>query len=556
MSEHYRNSLRWCIGLHRSLLSWPQKRPGCQRTGLRSPVTGTHKAPVTAHWKTRDHERAVKHTASLWAGGQKRFPWRGDFDVLAPCVPPLRFPSSKRQLVASRHDEAGSEHAPADQHKCEHIATVSLEGALAKDPVSTGVYAAVQDPERFTSTEHTQRAPASPSGTSRKRPRNMTPYRPVRSEVDYRALVDDELPRIVKGLGLGPTAVLALDPQHPGPTEQAKNAYLSWLTAGYHGSMEYMARTDRIQRALNYEQILPGVRAIVVTTLFYWPGKSGFTAPADAATPNRGTVSCYAWGQDYHRTLGQKLKQLAEEIHAYAGGQGRYYVDTGALLERHIGESAGLGFVGKNSLLIHPQLGSGFFLGEVLTTLPLPSKRPDLSGRGGCGRCRKCRTACPTGAIVEDRVVDARRCISYLTIELKDAIPEEYREAIGSLIYGCDICQQVCPWNQFDWEGSPTSPLFGEVPQDVREPDLLALLDLNEVSFQERFRDSPIRRIGLERLQRNVLVALGNVGNPHQSRARLVRFLEENESELLREHARWALDRIERREKAAAPFAG
>ncbi|KAK4531572.1 hypothetical protein CCYA_CCYA08G2429 [Cyanidiococcus yangmingshanensis] len=377
----------------------------------------------------------------------------------------------------------------------------------------------------------------------------MTPYRPPRNDVDYRHLVDNELPKIIQKLGLGPAAVLALNPQQAGPTEQAKKAYLSWLAAEYHGTMEYMARPDRIERCLNYERILPGVRAIIVTSLFYWPGKSGFPSPMNATSSDRGTVSCYAWGEDYHQVLGRKLKQLAEQVHAYAGGQGRYYVDTGALLERHIGEQAGLGFVGKNSLLIHPRLGSGFFLGEVLTTLPLPNKRPEVAGRGGCGRCRKCLTACPTEAIVQDRVVDARRCISYLTIELQGPIPLEFREPMGSMIYGCDICQRVCPWNQFDWQGRFESPLFGAVPRNVAEPDLLALIDLNEPTFQQIYASSPIRRIGLERLQRNAMVALGNVGSVERARPRLCRLVEETASDLLREHAQWAIKRIDQRQQ-------
>lgn len=345
-----------------------------------------------------------------------------------------------------------------------------------------------------------------------------------------------------------------------------------------------MSREDRVARRRDPSLILPRVQSVIMVGMLYWPGKSGFPnlhdplfhngpTPHDTTKPkgqntrsmdvsyaqNSGIVSSYAWGDDYHGILQERLKTLGQHLNEVAGGVGRFYVDTGAILERDFAERAGLGFVGKNSLLINPRAGSGFFIGELFSTVALPlDGDADLGtmrrqrGEPGCGKCTKCRTACPTGAITEDHVVDARKCISYLTIELRGRIPMELRKGMGNRVYGCDICQQVCPWNRIDWErttGSKQqgkggySPLFGYAEEDLTTPKLTELVQLDERGFRERFKGSAIRRIGRERMARNAAVALGNVGGDAELRV-VESVAESDESELVREHARWAVKQI------------
>lgn len=316
--------------------------------------------------------------------------------------------------------------------------------------------------------------------------------------------------------------------------------------------------------------ILPGAQAVIMVGMYYWPGSKGFpnlhsVKPESEMNklrrdgPSRGIISSYAWGRDYHDILEKKLKDLARHLNGIAGGIGRFYVDTGAILERDFAERAGLGFIGKNSLLINPRGGSGFFIGELFSTVALAIDGDEdigAKGRGagkpGCGKCTKCRVACPTGAIVEDYVVDARKCISYLTIELKGTIPKELREGMGARIYGCDICQQVCPWNRIDWgkgakeAGGGYSILFGDVGATVTSPQLVELLEMDEAWFKKQFQNSAIRRIGRDRLARNAAIALGNVGGERDI-AVLRRAATEDSSELVRSHARWGLGRVLRR---------
>lgn len=339
-----------------------------------------------------------------------------------------------------------------------------------------------------------------------------------------------------------------------------------------------MQREDRVARRENPELILDGVKSVIMVGMLYWPGMSGFprehrmvkeTSGFKVETKNsdgdaRGLVSCYAWGEDYHKILGRRLKLLGRHLNKVAGGIGRFYVDTGAILERDFGERAGLGFVGKNSLLINPRVGSGFFIGELFSTVELVLDGDDdvgvdngigQKGKPGCGKCKKCRVACPTDAIVEDFVVDARRCISYLTIELKGSIPVELRGKMGARIYGCDICQLVCPWNRVDWEDGRGgvgieeggySPLFGKVNRDTTSPVLTEIVSMTEDSFQRKFKDSAVRRIGRARLARNAAVALGNVGGATEMQV-LQRVSREDSCEIVREHARWGVTEIAKR---------
>jgi epoxyqueuosine reductase len=310
--------------------------------------------------------------------------------------------------------------------------------------------------------------------------------------------------------------------------------YEAWVDAGYHGEMGYLARDDRLARRRDLNVILDGVQSLVCVALPYWPG----SFPDTWDDPMHGAVSCYAWGTDYHKILEKKLKTLGKWLLQEGGGQAKWYVDTGAIQERELGARSGLGFIGKNTLLIHPRYGSGVFLGELLTTLPLP---PDESPpMPDCGRCQKCLDACPTDAFIGPYQLDARKCISYLTIELKGSIPEDLRPQIGNRIYGCDICQQVCPWNGF--AGTGDSPLWGSPPEEVTTPKLIELMALDDEAFLARFQSSPIRRLKRPRLLRNVAVALGNSQNPEA--ADVLHEATNDPEPLIREHALWALEKL------------
>ena len=321
-------------------------------------------------------------------------------------------------------------------------------------------------------------------------------------------------------------------------------AYERWLAAEMHGEMAYMARPDRLIRRQNLHHILPGVQTMLCVGLDYHTQP---LPPALAAEPSRGRIASYAWGADYHHVMTPRLHALAgwlgEEAHRLGYPQAiqhKVYVDTGAILERDHAEQAGLGFTGKNSMLIAPKRGSWLFLGELLTTLPLVVDTPAPS-RPSCGRCTRCLSACPTNAFPEPYVVDARRCISYLTIELKGAIPEELRPLLGNWIYGCDICQEMCPFNRFA-TGVGEAVFTAASSWETAAPPLLSLLQLSRDAFAAQFAHSPIRRIGWERLLRNVCVAAGNWGG--EAAVPALQTLAQDESQLVREHAGWALVQI------------
>ena len=301
-----------------------------------------------------------------------------------------------------------------------------------------------------------------------------------------------------------------------------------------------MARPDRVGRRENPAQIVPGVRSIVCVGLNYYPGD----LPEDLGrAPSRGLISNYAWGLDYHDVMIPRLQELAAFIGTRATGAGRevasrVYVDTGPVLERAYAVAAGLGFFGKNTCLIHPRMGSWLFLGEILLDLELDPTPAEMGT--GCGSCRRCLDACPTGALVAPYVLDARRCISYLTIELKGSIPHDLRPAMGNWIYGCDVCQAVCPWQRF---AKPTAERsFHARRPDRAAPSLLELIEMDEVVFHQRYDLTPLARIGRPRLLRNAAVALGNWRDARAIPA-LTRALTDPEP-LVREHAAWALERV------------
>jgi len=308
---------------------------------------------------------------------------------------------------------------------------------------------------------------------------------------------------------------------------------LDWLTAGFHGEMGYMARHG-VKRSRPAE-LMPGTVRVISARMDYLP-----PASADPWSvlqrPDLGYVSRYALGRDYHKVLRQRLQRLAEHIVAVIGPFGhRVFVDSAPVLEKALAQKAGLGWIGKHSNLLDRQAGSWFFLGEIYVDLPLPVDSPATAH---CGRCTACLDICPTRAIVAPYQVDARRCISYHTIELPGPIPLEFRRAIGNRIYGCDDCQLVCPWNRF--ARSSVAVDFG-VRHGLDTPGLVELFGWEEAEFLRRTEGSAIRRIGHERWLRNIAVALGNA--PHAPavvdalRARLP-----HPSALVREHVVWALE--------------
>ena len=311
--------------------------------------------------------------------------------------------------------------------------------------------------------------------------------------------------------------------------------YRAWLARGYHGEMAYLARPDATAKRADLSLILAGVQSVVTVGANYSTGALPSELRDD---PSRGIFASYAWGDDYHDWFASRLQQLAEFVQGLCGEPVAYrvYADTGPILERDLAARAGLGFVGKNTNLIHPRLGSWLFLGELLLGVKLPATGPGPD-RGTCGNCTRCLEACPTGALVAPYVLDARRCISYLTIENKGAIPRELRPLLGNRIFGCDVCQEVCPWNRRHAR-STEEPAFQPRPGAIA-PDLVDLLALDADSFRSRYRGSPVLRAKRRGLLRNVAVALGNWGD-RAAVAPLARALDDEEP-LVRGHAAWAL---------------
>jgi len=306
----------------------------------------------------------------------------------------------------------------------------------------------------------------------------------------------------------------------------------AWLASGFHGEMDYMARHG-MKRARPAE-LVPGTRRVVSVRMNYWPQAADARAALDDT--GRAYISRYALGRDYHKLMRARLQNLAERIAAAAPHGFRVFVDSAPVLEVELASRAGLGWRGKHTLLLNRAAGSYFFLGEIFTDLPLPV---DATEEAHCGTCHACLDACPTGAIVAPYQVDARRCISYLTIELKGAIPEDLRPLIGNRIYGCDDCQLVCPWNRFAQLGAEAdfAPRHG-----LDAARLTELFAWSESEFLERMAGSAIYRIGFERWSRNLAVALGNApATPEVVAALQARA--DDPSELVREHVAWALAR-------------
>lgn len=337
----------------------------------------------------------------------------------------------------------------------------------------------------------------------------------------------DQIRQWARALGFDAVSVSSVD------LRSAEPGLLQWLAQGFHGEMDYMARHG-LKRARPAE-LVPGTLRVISVRMPYWPQQAQ-PAPQVLADRTLGYVSRYALGRDYHKVLRRRLQQLADTIAGHTAHAYRVFVDSAPVLEVELAARGGLGWRGKHTLLLDREAGSYFFLGELFTNLPL-AETPPVSGH--CGSCRACLDACPTGAIVAPYRVDARRCVSYLTIELKGAIPEAWRAAIGNRIYGCDDCQLVCPWNRF--AGKAVSADFA-VRHGLDGASLVSLFAWTEADFRERTAGSAIHRIGFERWSRNIAVALGNA--PHS--AQVVQALatrREDPSALVREHVAWALAR-------------
>jgi epoxyqueuosine reductase len=321
---------------------------------------------------------------------------------------------------------------------------------------------------------------------------------------------------------------------------ESASRFTQWLAERRHGDMAYLERTA--PKRVDPQQALPGARSLVMLAASYhiangqWPMANG----------KSGVIARYARFGDYHNILGERLQQLAEFVNQL-GGEGTrslWCVDTGPLLERDLAQRAGLGFIGKHTNLISRQFGNWIFLSEIIATLEL---EPDAPERNRCGSCTRCISACPTAAITGPFQLDARRCISYLTIELKGSIPVELRPAMGDRIFGCDDCLQVCPWNRFAREGRMMKahgrPDLAQ--PDLAQPDLVELLSLDEAGFKRRFAGTPMLRARRRGLLRNACVALGNVGDE-----RALPALQEAASDrepLVAEHATWAIEQIQAR---------
>lgn len=317
--------------------------------------------------------------------------------------------------------------------------------------------------------------------------------------------------------------------------EEDEAHLLRWLQDGRHGTMAWMPRHGR--KRARPTQLVPGTVRIISARMNYLPPD---LEPAETVLndPRRAFISRYALGRDYHKLMRRRLQKLADQMSAAIGHFGyRVFVDSGPVLEKALGRNAGLGWIGKNTLLLDRDVGSYFFLGELLTDLPLPADAPsdDL-----CGSCRACIDCCPTGAITGPQQLDARRCISYLTIEHAGSIPEALRPAIGNRVFGCDDCQMVCPWNRY---AKPTDEQDFHPRHGLDQASLISLFEWTEAEFLSHTEGSAIRRLGYERWLRNLAIALGNGPNDSAAIEALQQRLN-HPSALVREHVIWALDQL------------
>ncbi|KAG0194192.1 hypothetical protein DFQ28_001329 [Apophysomyces sp. BC1034] len=374
------------------------------------------------------------------------------------------------------------------------------------------------------------------------------------TEIRREALTGDELASLAqrvrewaRELGFSAIGICDID------LSDAEAGLAAWIEAGYHGEMDYMAKHG-MKRARPAE-LVPGTQRVISARMSYLPAATQASWRAREhqrlADPSAAVVSIYARGRDYHKVMRQRLQRLAERIEADIGPLGyRVFTDSAPVLEVELAQKAGLGWRGKHTLLLDRDAGSLFFLGEIFVDVPLPTDEQSQPARAPqhagahCGACTRCIDACPTGAIVAPYKLDARKCISYLTIELRGSIPVELREAIGNRVYGCDDCQLVCPWNKF---AQPSGCADFDVRNGLDGAQLVELFGWREQDFDTRLAGSAIRRIGYERWLRNIAVGLGNAlrtGGRSCARDAVLAALRARENDplpLVREHVQWAL---------------
>lgn len=334
---------------------------------------------------------------------------------------------------------------------------------------------------------------------------------------------------------------VALDLVGAVPAGPAPNwaAYRDWVAQGYAAEMHYLSRPDALSKRQDPRRIVPDAKTVIIVSASY----AG--PPAPQLPPLSGRISRYVWGPpaeaqtDYHRWMLERLKALIERLEVALGQPitARTYVDTGPILERDWAQAAGLGWIGKNTTLINPTLGSYTFLGSALLDVALPA--PPMPRLPSCGTCTRCLDACPTGALVSPGVLDARRCLSYLTIENRGPIPEQFREALGTRLFGCDTCQVVCPWNR-----KPIAAQAGQAVPKLATLYLPDLLKLDAAAFRARFRTTPIWRATPAGLARNAAIVLGNLGDPAAA-TYLKAAAAEHPSPMVREAAAWAIHRLD-----------
>ena len=360
----------------------------------------------------------------------------------------------------------------------------------------------------------------------------------IQSAPDYSQLVE-QINQWSTALGFQQTGISDIDlSEH----EQFLN---KWLAAGFHGEMHYMQKHG--SKRSHPEQLVDNTCRVISVRMDYMPPDCELSDRVLAA-PEKGFISRYALGRDYHKVMRKRLQKLAEKIQTEVGEFGyRVFVDSAPVLEKALAQKAGLGWIGKHSNLINPKAGSWFFLGEIYTDLPLPLSANDSENH--CGSCIRCIDICPTQAIVAPYKVDARRCISYLTIELRGAIPVEFRAAMGNRIYGCDDCQLCCPWNRFS-QATGESDFFARHPLDA--PDLIELFNWSESMFLRNTEGSAIRRIGYASWLRNIAIALGNaprssaITETLQTKKQALA-MDSPDRAMVIEHIDWALDKHAKR---------
>ena len=337
----------------------------------------------------------------------------------------------------------------------------------------------------------------------------------------------EEIRKFAKTFGFSLTGVARIEATPEG------NFYSEWLQRGYAGEMQYLERQKAAR--LDPQTVLPGAKSVIVCAMNY-----NTDYPYTSNDPERAWISRYAWGDDYHVTLQEKLRELAQWIEANGPARTRTYVDTGPLTERVFARYAGIGWFGKNTCIINQRAGSWLFLGCVLTDLELA---PDTPPPDRCGSCTRCLDACPTDAFVAPYVLDSRKCISYTTIELRGAIPESEREGIGHHLFGCDICQDVCPWNR---RAPVTEESAFKAKEGLYWPELEGLLGFSDEQWKVAIRGTPLKRAKVRGLIRNLMAVCGNSGL-RRFIPKLQRFLQ-HEDEHVRSHAAWAIRKLESRE--------